>query len=55
MIDIRYHVHMFEQVNICVYEELNDFLRPHQRNREFTYELKQPRSVKDLIESVGIP
>ncbi len=37
------------------YEELNDFLTPDRRKQTFqlTYEL--PRSVKDLIESLGVP
>jgi uncharacterized protein with PIN domain len=46
---------MFEQVNIGFYQELNDFLPAVQRNTVFTHELKQPGSVKDLIESIGIP
>ena len=46
---------MFEQVNIRFYEELNDFLPAVQRNTVFAHQLKQPGSVKDLIESIGLP
>jgi uncharacterized protein with PIN domain len=44
-----------KQINIRFYEELNDFLPQEQRKREFTQALKKERSVKDLIESIGIP
>jgi uncharacterized protein with PIN domain len=44
-----------KQISIRFYEELNDFLPQEQRKREFTHALKKERSVKDLIESIGIP
>ena len=44
-----------KQISIRFYEELNDFLPQEQRKREFTQALKKERSVKDLIESIGIP
>lgn len=37
------------------YEELNDFLAPPRRKREFVHEFGQPTSVKDMIESLGVP
>jgi uncharacterized protein len=46
---------MTQQISIRFYEELNDFLPQEQRKREFTHELKKERSVKDLIESIGVP
>ena len=46
---------MPQQINIRFYEELNDFLPPDKRKKDFNVELKKPRSVKDLIESVGVP
>lgn len=46
---------MSEQINIRFYEELNDFLSPEQRKTVFNHELKKERSVKDLIESIGVP
>jgi uncharacterized protein len=46
---------MAQQINIRFYEELNDFLPQEQRKREFSQALKKERSVKDLIESIGIP
>jgi len=46
---------MSQQINIRFYDELNDFLVQNQRDADFDVELKKVRSVKDLIESVGIP
>ena len=46
---------MPEQIKIHFYEELNDFLAQSQRDTDFDVELKKVRSVKDLIESIGIP
>ena len=46
---------MLDQVNIRFYEELNDFLPLQQRKTEFAVELKKTRSVKDLVESIGVP
>jgi uncharacterized protein with PIN domain len=37
------------------YEELNDFLPEERRKRSFPVEIDRARSVKDAIESVGIP
>ena len=37
------------------YEELNDFLRPNRRKREFLHEFRHRASVKDMIESLGVP
>ncbi len=46
---------MAQQINIRFYEELNDFLPQEQYKREFTQALKKERSIKDLIESIGVP
>ena len=37
------------------YAELNDFLPPEQRHREFVHEFGGIATVKDRIESVGVP
>lgn len=37
------------------FEELNDFLSPQHRNITFNHNFKGRVSVKDLIESVGVP
>lgn len=37
------------------YEELNDFLAPERRKRAFPVPIDRGRSVKDAIESVGVP
>lgn len=46
---------MSEQINIRFYAELNELLPTAWRDTHFNYEIKKPRSVKDLIESIGIP
>lgn len=43
------------QVHLRFYEELNDFLPPARRKVSFTHELTRRTSVKDLIESFGVP
>lgn len=42
---------------VCMrfYEELNDLLPEHMRKRDFEWEFPGKRSVKDLIESFGVP
>ena len=42
-------------VSLRFYEELNDFLPPARRKLRFQRNLQYPTSVKDLIESCGIP
>ena len=37
------------------YEELNDFLPEERRKRDFPVEIDRARSVKDAIESAGVP
>ena len=37
------------------YEELNDFLPDERRKVEFTLPIDRARSVKDAIESAGVP
>jgi len=43
--------------NICVrfYEELNDFLPPDRRKREFVRSIPEPTTTKDLIEGCKVP
>ena len=43
------------QINIRFYEELNDFLPQDLRKKDFDVEFKKARSIKDLIESIGVP
>lgn len=43
------------QVQLRFYEELNDFLPPERRKVTFAHELTRRTSVKDLIESFGVP
>ncbi|MGD2118948.1 MAG: Mut7-C RNAse domain-containing protein [Chromatiales bacterium] len=42
-------------INIRFYGALNDFLPTTQRDTEFEVEFKKERSIKDLIESIGVP
>ncbi len=46
---------MPEKITLHFYEKLNDFLPQDKRSTDFSVELKKARSVKDLIESIGIP
>jgi uncharacterized protein len=43
------------EVTLRFYEELNDFLPTVQRKKELPVSFEKPRSVKDLIESLGVP
>ncbi|MFO7820798.1 MAG: Mut7-C RNAse domain-containing protein, partial [Lentisphaeria bacterium] len=43
------------QVQLRFYEELNDFLPKEQRKQALSVPFTKPRSVKDLIESQGVP
>jgi uncharacterized protein len=43
------------QVQLRFYEELNDFLPPERRKITFAHALTRRTSVKDLIESFGVP
>lgn len=43
------------KVTLRFYEELNDFLSPERRKIAFTWPLKNAGSIKDLIESLGVP
>lgn len=42
-------------VRLRFYEELNDFLEPERKKCSFAVPHEFPRSVKDLIEAVGVP
>lgn len=42
-------------VQLRFYAELNDFLRNDQKKTRFKHELNRRTSVKDLIESLGVP
>ena len=37
------------------YEELNDFLPKHRRKTDFEAKFKGKRSIKDMIEALGVP
>ncbi len=43
------------RVTIRFYEELNDFLPAAKRKRDIVHTFKGKRSVKDLVESFGVP
>lgn len=46
---------MAAQITLRFYEELNDFLPPERRKLAFAHPLNNGGSVKDLIESLGVP
>ena len=43
------------EVRFRFYEELNDFLPPNRRKQDFTIPFRPQNSIKDMIESVGVP
>lgn len=43
------------RLHLRFYEELNDFLPPEQRKIEFQHTIVRNASVKDVIESLGVP
>lgn len=43
------------QAQLRFYEELNDFLAPALRKTEFTHRFARRTSIKDMIESFGVP
>jgi hypothetical protein len=43
------------RVQIRFYEELNDFLAPGLRKTDITHDFERRTSVKDMIESFGVP
>ncbi len=46
---------MSGSLQIRFYEELNDFLPFEQRKISFRHRFKQPGSIKDMIEALGVP
>ncbi len=46
---------MFKTINIRFYEELNDFLPKAKRKTSFSHTFSGNMSVKDVIESLGVP
>ncbi len=52
---MHYDTVMPVEVNIRFYAELNRLLSTKLRDTSFNYEIKKTRSVKDLIESIGVP
>lgn len=45
----------FKSVNLRFYEELNDFLPDDRKKIKFEHQFIDRTSVKDLIESFGVP
>lgn len=46
---------MQKSILIRFYEELNDFLGPEKHKKEFKVSIQGVSSVKELIESIGVP
>ena len=46
---------MTGQITVRFYEELNDFLPEEKRKVSISYNFSQTSSVKDIIESLGVP
>jgi len=49
------HARVSHEIEIRFYAELNDFLRPERRQRAFGHAFYGTPSVKDTIESIGVP
>src|SRR5512137_327211 len=43
------------QISLRFYEELNDFLPPERQKVQFSHTLAGKVSIKDVIESLGVP
>lgn len=46
---------MSEEIHLRFYEELNDYLPPERRKREFKYSLEMLASVGQVLENLGVP
>ncbi|NWF88392.1 MAG: Mut7-C ubiquitin/RNAse domain-containing protein [Ignavibacteriaceae bacterium] len=46
---------MLKKVTLRFYEELNDFLPPDKRKKRFEHSFIDRTSIKDMIESLGVP
>jgi uncharacterized protein with PIN domain len=44
-----------KQITFRCYAELNDFLKADQKQKVFTLNLKTPATIREAIESIGIP
>lgn len=44
-----------KRINLRFYEELNDFLPKERRKKRFAHQFIDRTSIKDLIESLGVP
>jgi uncharacterized protein with PIN domain len=49
------HAPLYRTATFRFYEELNDFLAPERRKRDFEYAFRGSPSAKDVIESIGVP
>ena len=46
---------MPEEIRLRFYEELNDYLPPERRKREFKYNLEMSASVGQVLKNLGVP
>jgi len=46
---------VYDSITIRFYEELNDFLHYSKRKKAFNFTISGKRTIKDIIESLGIP
>lgn len=52
---ISYYCPMPSPIHLRLHQQLNDFLSPELRDTVISQPFTQSRSVKDLVESIGIP
>ncbi len=46
---------MPDEIYLRFYEELNDYLPPERRKRDFAWRLEKRTSVRDMLEAAGVP
>ena len=43
------------EISLRFYEELNDYLPPEKRKRDFAWRLQKRSNVRDMLEAAGVP
>lgn len=51
----QWNNYLSDSITIRFYEELNDFLHYSRRKKAFSFMLTGKRTIKDIIESLGVP
>jgi uncharacterized protein len=46
---------MLSEIHLRFYEELNDYLPPDRRKREFSFQINERTTVRQMLRALGIP